>query len=256
VLAAAGLASNASVGQAEPKPAVDTAASALEETRMAMGKWIETQQLISKERNDWQQGKGILAGRVELLQKEITTLQEKIAEAESSVAECDRKRTDLLAENARLEAVGKQLTAAVSKMEGDVRRMFQALPAPVLEKLRPLIQRMPEDQDHTRVSVAERFQNVLGILNELNKTNHEITVSYEVRNLDGGRPTEVKTIYVGLAHAYYVSARGEAGVGRPTAEGWQWQPTNAVAKEVLTALEIQQGKQTPAFVPLPVKLDE
>src|SRR5262245_37304145 len=41
--------------------------SRLAETRLTMDKWIETQQIISKERNDWYQGKEILTSRVELL---------------------------------------------------------------------------------------------------------------------------------------------------------------------------------------------
>ncbi len=226
----------------------------LEETRLKMDKWLETQQIISKERKDWQQGKEILLGRLELVKKEIATLEEKTKQAESSVAEANKKRSELLAENDQLTAAVAQLTGAVTGMEGEIRRMFKQLPEPIQTKLQPLYQRIPEDPSKTRVAVAERFQNVLGILNELNKTNNEITVSYEVHNLADGKPSEVKAIYVGLAQAYYVSARGEAGIGRPTADGWKWEPSKAVARDVLMALEILEGKQSPAFVPLPVIL--
>jgi len=226
----------------------------LEETRLTMDKWLETQQIISKERKDWQQGKEILICRLELVKKEIATLEEKTKQAESSVTEANKKRNELLAENDQLTAAGAQLTVAVAGMEGEVRQMFKQLPEPIQTKLQPLYQRMPEDPSKTRVAAAERFQNVLGILNELNKTNNEITVSYEVHNLANGRPSEVKAIYVGLAQAYYVSARGEAGIGRPTADGWKWEPSKAVARDVLMALEILEGKQSPAFVPLPVIL--
>ncbi len=226
----------------------------LEETRLTMDKWLETQQIISKERKDWQQGKEILICRLELVKKEIATLEEKTKQAESSVTEANKKRNELLAENDQLTAAGAQLTVAVAGMEGEIRQMFKQLPEPIQTKLQPLYQRMPEDPSKTRVAAAERFQNVLGILNELNKTNNEITVSYEVHNLADGRPSEVKAIYVGLAQAYYVSARGEAGIGRPTADGWKWEPSKAVARDVLMALEILEGKQSPAFVPLPVIL--
>ena len=226
----------------------------LEETRLTMDKWLETQQIISKERKDWQQGKEILICRLELVKKEIATLEEKTKQAESSVTEANKKRNELLAENDQLTAAGAQLTVAVAGMEGEIRQMFKQLPEPIQTKLQPLYQRMPEDPSKTRVAAAERFQNVLGILNELNKTNNEITVSYEVHNLANGRPSEVKAIYVGLAQAYYVSARGEAGIGRPTADGWKWEPSKAVARDVLMALEILEGKQSPAFVPLPVIL--
>ena len=226
----------------------------LEETRLTMDKWLETQQIISRERKDWQQGKEILLGRLELVKKEIATLDEKNKQAESSVTEANKKRSELLAENDQLTAAGAQLTGAAAGMEGEIRQMFKQLPEPIQTKLQPLYQRIPEDPSKTRVAAAERFQNVLGILNELNKTNNEITVSYEVHNLADGRPSEVKAIYVGLAQAYYVSARGEAGIGRPTVDGWKREPSKAVARDVLMALEILEGKQSPAFVPLPVIL--
>lgn len=226
----------------------------LEETRLTMTKWIEIQQIISKERIEWQQGREILLGRLELVKAEVASLEEKIALAESSVAEAARKRDELVAEKAGLDAVGAQLVEAVTGLEAEIRGLLPRLPEPITTKIAPLVGRIPEDPASTRVTFAERFQNILGILNELNSANNEITVSYEVHDLADGRPSEVKAIYVGLAQAYYVSGRGEAGIGRPAAAGWEWQPAPAAARAVLTAFEIRQGKQSPAFVPLPVKL--
>lgn len=234
--------------------AADPPAASLESTRLTLSKWIETQQIISKERKDWQQGKEILVARLDLVKKEVASLEEKNQQAGSSVAEANKKRTDLLAENDLLKAAGAQLTTAVTGMEDQVRRLYKTLPEPIQTKLQPLYQRIPEDPAKTRASVAERFQNVLGILNELNKANNEITVSYEVHTLANGKPSEVKAIYVGLAQAYYVSATGEAGIGRPGTDGWKWEPSKSAARDVMMALDILQGKHSPAFVPLPVKL--
>lgn len=237
------------------KKSSDSAQPSLEETRLTMDEWIETQQIISKERKDWQQGKEILAGRLDLVKKEVEALKAKLKQAQSGVEETNKKRLDLVAESDQLKAAAKQLTDAVTTMESDIRKLFKQLPEPIQTKLAPLYQRVPEDPAKTRVSAAERFQNVLGILNELNKSNNEINVSYEIHKLADGKPAEVKAIYLGLAQAYYVSARGEGGVGRPSAEGWKWEPANInVSRDILNALEILQGKQTPAFVPLPVKI--
>ena len=239
---------------ASPRLRQEGEGSPLEETRLTMGKWIETQQIISKERGDWQQGKEILLGRIELLEKEVATLAEKLEEAGAGIATADAKRAELLTARSELVAAGEQLTGAATRMEGEVVRLFERLPQPVLEKLEPLRQRMPQGPAATRVSVAERFQNVLGILNELNKANGEITVSHEVLTLGDGRPSEVKALYVGLAQAYYVSARGEGGVGGPSPAGWTWEPSTAIGGDVSIALDILQGKHTPAFVPLPVQI--
>ncbi len=228
--------------------------SSLEETRLKMDKWIETQQIISKESKDWQQGKNILNGRLELVNKEIATLTEKNKLAETSLADTGKKRGELLTENDRLKATVTQLAETITGVEADIQRIYKQLPQPLQEKLQPLHQRIPADPAKTTVATAERFQTVLGILNELNKANNDISISYEVHNLAGGKPAEVKVIYVGLAQAYYVSARGEAGIGRPAADGWKWEPSKNSAREILVAQEILQGKQTPAFVPLPVKI--
>jgi hypothetical protein len=219
-----------------------------------MGKWIETQQIIAKERNEWQQGREILTSRLEVVKKEIRGLEEKIQEAESAVTASNQKRDALLAEKEQLAELTGRLAEAATLMEADVRRVHATLPEPLQEKLEPLFQRIPEDPATTKATAAERYQNILGILQLINSANNEISVSYEVRVLADGKPAEVKTVYVGLAQAYYVSARGEAGIGRPTADGWKWEPNNLIARDVLKALEIQQGKHAPAFVPVPVRL--
>ena len=247
---------------AKPKaaPAATPAAppappATLDETRLTLNKWIETQQIISKERNDWQQGKEILQGRIELVGKEVGVLKDRITQSELAVVESNKKRDELVAESDQLKAVTAQLSDAVATMEGQVRQLAKLMPEPVNAKLLPLMQRMPADPTNTRVSTAERFQNVLGILNELNKANSEISVSYEIRTLADGSSSEVQVFYVGLAQAYYISPRGLAGIGRPTEDGWKWESASAATSSQITqALEIIQGKQTPSFVPLPITI--
>jgi hypothetical protein len=227
----------------------------LEELRLTMDKWIETQQIISKERKDWQQGKEIILNRTELVKKEISFLEEKIKQAQDGVTGANSKRAELESENETLKVTAQQLTDSVAIVEDRIRSMHKLLPEPVKERLLPLYQRVPEDSSKTRVSIAERYQNALGILNELNKANNEITVTYEVRTLAGDKPAEVKTVYVGLGQAYYVSAGGEAGIGRPAESGWAWEPSKSVSREILGVLDILSGKQSPAFVRLPVKME-
>jgi FtsZ-binding cell division protein ZapB len=246
----------AATPKAPPQSAAPAAAAAtsLEQTRLTLSKWIETQQIISKERNDWQQAKEILQGRIELVGKEVGQLKERIAQSETAVADSNRKRDALVAQNAQLKETGAQLAAAVTAMEAQVQKLAKLAPEGVGTKLAPLLQRIPADPATARISTAERFQNVLGILNELNKANSEIAVAYEVRKMPDGTSSEVQVIYVGLAQAYYLSPRGEAGVGKPTESGWTWRPAPDQAGAIATALEIIKGKEPPAFVPLPVSI--
>ena len=235
-------------------PASGKAAPTLDETRLTLSKWIETQQIISKERNDWQQGKEILQGRIELVGKEVGILKDRIKQSEAAVEESNKKRDELVAENDALKASGAQLGEAVTLMEGQLRKLMKQMPEPVSTKLSPLMQRMPVDPSNTRVTVAERFQNVLAVLSELNKANSELAISYEIRKFADGSSGEVQVIYVGLAQAYYISPRGDAGIGRPGEDGWTWTPAPEAARSILSTLEIIQGKESPAFVPLPITI--
>ena len=243
-----------------PAPAAQSGGEAgskatLDDTRVTMTKWIETQQLIAKERNDWQQGREILNARVELVEKEVAALDAKIKEAKASVAETNRKRDELQAESDRMKSTADGLATTIAAMEADIRKLAKVIPDPIRLKLEPLFQRIPSDPSKTNASVAERFQNVLGILNEVGKANSEISVSFEVRTLSDGTSGEVQTIYIGLGQAYYISPKGETGVGRPAPDGWKWEKLpDAFNNKVLTALEILQGKHIPAFVPLPVQI--
>jgi hypothetical protein len=225
-------------------------AGSLDETRIALSKWIETQQIITRERNDWQQSREILLGRIDLVQKEITSVEEQIKKGEAGVAEARKKRDDVQKENSDLVAIGKTLADAATELEGEIRKLHKQLPPPIQEKIAPLYTRIPADAAATgKVATGERYQNIVGILNEINKANGEISVSYEVRDA-----AEVKVVYLGLAQAYYVDAKGNGGISRPTPDGWKSETHKEIAPEILKALEIIQGKQTASFVPLPVKM--
>ncbi len=146
------------------------------------------------------------------------------------------------------------LADRVAAYESKVRTLYKSVPDPLREKSDPLYRRIPSDSSSTSVSLAERFQNVLGILNEMNRLNGEITVATEVRALSDGKPSEVKTIYVGLAQAYFISARNEAGVGYPGPDGWVWQARNDIARDVNIAIQILLNTTKPHFIPLPVTI--
>jgi hypothetical protein len=242
-----------SSGAAEAQTGADPASS-VGTTRAALGKWVETQQIISKEKKEWREGKEILQSRIELLKTEIASLEEKIKQAEANAADAEKKRLELVAQNETLKAAAAAMGQVVSELEAKLRRLFKILPEPIQLKLNPLYQRIPADPTTTKVTLAERFQNILGILNEANKLNGEITLATEVRSLADGRPAEVKTLYVGLCQAYFLSAKGEAGVGQPSADGWRWKSANHIAPDVSEAMNILANKASPRFVPLPVTI--
>lgn len=228
--------------------------ASIKSSRETLAKWVETQQIIAKEKKDWLQAKEILTSRISLVQAEIDTVKKTLEETRATGAEGMKKRAEATHDEAAIQEAGTAVAGWTAGLERDLKALLPRLPEPVRTKVEPLASRMPADPDHTSISSAERLQNVVGILNEVGRFNNDITLATEVRTLSDGKPSEVRTIYVGLAQAYYLSAGGEAGVGRPSGEGWTWKKENGLAPAVTRAVEILQAKAKPAFVPLPVTI--
>lgn len=233
-----------------PGAPVDAARQALEE-------WVQVRRILSQERRDWQLGRELLEERIALVQREIDGLRTQMAGAQASIAEVDRKRGELLTENERLKASAASLAGTVAALEGRVLGLLGRVPEPIRERVRPLSQRIPAAGAETKLSLGERFQNVVGVLNELDKFHREISVTSEVRTLPDGTSAEVTAVYVGLSRGWYASADGRvAGTGSAGAQGWEWTPTPEAAAEIAQAIAILKNEQPAAFVRLPAPIDQ
>jgi hypothetical protein len=158
-------------------------------------------------------------------------------------------------QNEELQANGKVLAERVVVLEGKARTLLARIPDQLRQRVAPLSQRIPAEGTDTKLSLSERFQNVIGVLNEINKFQRDVHLLREVRALEGGRNAEVSVLYFGVALAYYVTDDGqEAGVGHPSDKGFVWTATPGFAQGIARAVAVKKGEQVAAFVPLPVKL--
>lgn len=235
---------------------VDRTNETIESAMTAIEKWVETKRILSQEKRDFALAREMLQERIRLVQREIASLKEKIAEAEASIAQADERRAEMMVENERYKAVNDSLVTAITTLETRTRDMLPRLPEPLRQRIQPLSHRLPQDPEKSKLSLAERFQNVVGILNEVNKFNRDITVTSEVRALPDGTSMEVAVLYVGLGQAFYVSAnRTIAGIGTATNHGWEWHPKNEIAEAIAEAISILKNEKAASFVLLPVTLD-
>lgn len=243
------------VTNAVERAADSNAAVSVETVRTLLSKWVETEQLAARERREAVQSKDILVARIEVLKEGLVVMNEKLAQAEEKLAQARKQKAEATVQLEQYSVAASQLATDVSGLEASLRGLHPRLPSPLIEKIRTLYERMPADTNTVRVSIAERCQNVLGVLNEINKFNSEIAMVYDVRSLSDGKPSEVTCVYVGLGQAYSISPRGEAAVGRPGPQGWVWTPAPDSSEAITLTLEILQNKAKPKFVPLPVELE-
>ncbi len=238
-------------------PLTSAVADPIEQTRTELNEWVETRRLIAREKRDWALGRDMLNERIELVQREIEAQRQRIADANKSITEADKKRDELVSENEKLKEASSALVEVVTSLEKRTQDLLKRLPGPIRDRVKPLAQRIPEDPAATKASLSERFQNVIGVLNEVNKFNRDITVISEVRELPDGTSAEVTTMYVGLGRAYYVGANGAvAGYGAGTAEGWKWTAANEIAPQVADAIAIVNNEKVASFVKLPIEIEK
>ncbi len=225
------------------------------ETRAIIEKWVQTRQLISKEKRDFEIGKEMINERIELVEREIESLRGKTDEIDESISDADKKRTELVDENETLKSASASLDGVILKLENKTKRLLAGLPDPLRERVGLLSRRLPENPKETKLSLGERFQNIVGILNETNKFNREIIVASEVRELDNGISAETTSMYIGVSHAFYSGGNGAiAGVGVASPEGWVWKPANDNSAEIAEAVSILKNEAPAAFVQLPIEI--
>lgn len=231
-------------------------AEGIERTREAMRLWVETRRAISAEEKDWRLAKDLLESRIEATRREIATRRTEIAEAEASITDTDRKRLELAAQNDTLKENSAVLEEIIAGLEARTRALLVRLPDPIRDRLKPISVQIPEDPTTTELDLSRRYLNVIGVLNEVDKFNREISEFPEIRERPDGTTAEVTTIYLGLGQAYYLSRDAEtAGVGRPGPDGWIWTEMTGSRKAIENLVAIVRNETPAAYVGLPIVID-
>jgi hypothetical protein len=231
------------------------AATPLDETRETLAKWVQTRQLTGKLRADWQADKETLEQSLKLFERELKTLDEQLGKTDTSSQQAQKERAELAREKEALLAASDKAKELATALEARVKSLARAFPAPLHEKIEPLLKRIPADPAATKASPAERLQTIVGILNEVDKFNGAVSVVSEIQKNPAGAEVQVKTLYLGLGQAWFVDKAGDyAGIGVPTAEGWQWQPRPELAPRISKAIAVYENTAPAAFVDLPVTL--
>ncbi|MFO7936507.1 MAG: DUF3450 family protein [Kiritimatiellia bacterium] len=219
-------------------------------------KWIETRKLISEEREAWRVGKEMLESRIDLVEGESKELTQHTQKIKNSVYSADKELLDLKKEREMLKESTVGLTLVIHELEVRVINLMARSPNAIQEHVKSLLQRIPKERE-SKLSLSERFQNVIGVLNEVNKFARDITVISEVKQLEDGKTAEVTAMYLGLGAGYYYNDKGNiAGYGYPGEKSWLWEEDKTLVQPVSDAVSIFRNEKPAAYVSLPVEVHE
>ncbi|MGJ8651925.1 MAG: DUF3450 family protein [Opitutaceae bacterium] len=231
------------------------AENALTDTRSQLQEWVATRQIISKEKADWRTEQSILSDTESMLKNELSRVTEALDDLQASATATDEDRTRLASEKEILTTASTVVEENIGALETELKAIIPTLPNPLLQKIKPLIRRLPDDPNNTKLSLGERVQNIVGILSQADKFNTTITQTSESREIEDGNIVEVRTLYWGLGQAYYVDASATyAGIGYPTEEGWEWPRIEGAGPEIKRLLDVYEGSEAIQFVNVPARI--
>ena len=226
-------------------------------TQKKIDKWIETRQIISEERANWLGEKAMLETSQGILSDELTTLNRAVELLSETSTMADVERENLQAEREEIERSNEMLAVKVRTLEIAVQELSTRFPTPLLVKIKPLLQNIPEDVSRTKKALGQRLLTVLGVLSQAEKFNGTLTLQTNARDVSGtGVQERVTTLYWGLAFAVYVDDAGKfAGMGLPGPKGWEWSTHNESASDVRRFIATYSGETDQLdFVNIPVEI--
>ncbi|MGF1531913.1 MAG: DUF3450 family protein [Puniceicoccaceae bacterium] len=233
--------------------ASETVASVVRETQDTFSQLIDVRKVISQTRADWLEEKEVVNDMVSLLRDEKRRLEQRVEALEEDSTETDALRSSLNAEREELLAVNRTLSEVLPELESSVRSLLPLLPDPLIADLSSLLQRLPTSEE-SKLPLSQRLLTVVGILNRIDKFNSEISVISEIRQVET-KSLEVKTIYFGLAAAYFASPASDyAGLGQPGEDGWQWSTEKSLSKPIQDLIRTYEGTREAVFTQLPISI--
>ena len=229
----------------------------IEVTRSTVKEWIAVEKTISAEATEWSEKEILLKDLLNVTEAEIKVLESSISELAANRTEADKTRRKLLLEQEQLSEHHALVPTCLETVEPELQALRQQLPQPLVEKLVPFYQKLPENPRQTSLGIAQRMQTVIGILTAIQQFDRTITVSDELRALDNnGTQGEVRSVYIGLGAAYYYRVSGQdAGIGYPGDQGWVWESQPSLRTEIEEVIAIAgQSTAEARFVALPVSV--
>ncbi len=228
-----------------------------EDSAKIIAKWVDVTNLISIQLSEWREGRALLTYNIDLLKTEISGLEDQISQSEEQAREAER-RTDLLRdEESTLRAAAAIVENKVREYEDRIQNQRPIYPPPLRDRIIQFVSRLPSKQGESVLTLEERLATILNILEEVDKFNNSVTVVSELKEVSSGERIEVKTMYLGLAQAFYVDRNIQyAAAGVPKPNGWDWTPQPKLAKSISRSIQMYNNAIKPAqFILLPVTID-
>ena len=237
---------------------IGSAQEVIDESRDALDELIETKRFIADAKSEWAIEKQIIQDTIDTLQKQIESVDSRLEEIEDTTTEVQEERANLRAEIEELEDILGVFEPMITSYEQRLRKMIPYFPEPLRDKIDRLVDQLPkEGEKGNRQMLNNRAVIVVGLLDEINNFQNSVQVHKQLLNVDDKAEREFSVLYYGLSQAYFVDENETiAGVGKPAADGWQFEVVPGIASSVFDAVQIKEKQLLARFVELPTDIED
>ncbi len=235
-------------------------AEILTKARSTLEKWVEARRILAEERTQWLAEEKTLNEDIAFLKSEIEDIRKDIADSEQDVTTADSEQNEMSQSIEIQEQALEEIRRAVPEFEKRILDLSTIFPSVFREKVSTQLRRIPDPNSNRQldVSLEDRVQNIISILQNIEYFNKVVTPSSELREKENGEILEVKTLYLGFGQAYFVDENQiNAGFGYPViGRGWVWQDRPEIAEAVGTAVLAADNRHPAEFVEVPVEIKD
>jgi hypothetical protein len=218
----------------------------------AAADWVKVRAETAHLESDWTSQKPFLSSMVDGLAERADAAEAKREFLQAKTTK-DREELAGLDASSRLSATGLQaVDAQLKAMDGRILLLRPSLPP----RLSAALKLPYEGLASNGLTVSERMQLTMAVLNRCIQFNRVITCEDELLRVDGSKnPQLMEVIYWGLSHGYALDrSAGKAWFGSPGDGGWHWEALPDGSPQVAKLLAVYHGKSEPGFVEVPATL--
>lgn len=216
---------------------------------------ITAEKTRAEAQSDWQLKKALLEQQISLLESEAKTLDEQIAQANTALASAGKEREKFESELNAIRSEAESGKTTLRDLEAQLAERYKTLPIPLQKKVFAYINGFDATAAEKK-SFGERVQNLVSVLNEIEKARKLQNIQREALKLSDSEPErQMKVVYLGLDMAYATDENETIFyMGYPGKDGWKW--TQLESKEtVIRFFKMLENREKSDWLELPVQTE-
>lgn len=196
----------------------------IQEVQELIQRWLIVEKQETALITNWQQQQQIMQQHLQLLTEEEDQLSKIVSSNADDIDEVTQRRLSLLELQNSMESDQRDMERALLVALAAVNSLHAQLPPPLTIAWQ---ERLDNLELQTNNDVANnsniQLQTLLEMLTQLQDFQQRINLNEDTIITAGGTEILVKQIYLGVSHAWYVSADNLfSGYGQSGPNGWVW----------------------------------